>query len=94
MCQRHGCNKIVIVHVIVRNSSYGEFINYPICSYKFVWTGNKEGNGDIGILLAECWVANVFDVVCISDRIILLKLAIGKDIYTSISVYAPHVWPH
>ena len=43
--------------------------------YKFFWTVNKKGNADVGILLAEFWVPNVFDVVGISDRIILLKLA-------------------
>ena len=34
-------------------------------------------------------MANLFHVIHISDRIILLKLAIGKDIYTIISVHAP-----
>ena len=27
--------------------------------YKFFWTGNKEGKGGVGILLAECWVAHL-----------------------------------
>ena len=58
--------------------------------YKLFWTGNnKDGKGGVSILLAESWVVNVFDVVRTSDEIILLKLVIGKDIYTIISVYAP-----
>ena len=57
--------------------------------HAFFWTSNQERKGDVGILLAECWVANVFGVVRTSDRTNLLKLAIGKDINTIISVYAP-----
>ena len=48
--------------------------------YKFFWAGNKEGKGSVGILSVECWVVNISHVVRISDRIIPLKLAIGKDI--------------
>ncbi len=59
--------------------------------YKLFWAGNKEGSGGVGILLAERWVPNVFEVARVSDRIILLKLAIGTDIYTFLSVYAPQV---
>ena len=54
--------------------------------HKFLWAGNTEGG--VNILLAECCVVNIFDVVRISDQIIL-KLAISKDIHTIISVYAP-----
>ena len=34
-------------------------------------------------------VANVFDKIRISEQVILRKLAIGKGIYTSVSVFAP-----
>ena len=34
--------------------------------YKFFWTGRKKGKGGVVILQTESWVANVFDVVCIS----------------------------
>ena len=57
--------------------------------YKSFWTGYKEGNSGVGILLTECWVANVFYVVCISDRNIFLKLSIGNDIYSIIFAYTP-----
>ena len=45
---------------------------------KFFWTGSKGGKGSGGILLAECWVVNIFNMVRTSDRIILLKLAPAK----------------
>ena len=57
--------------------------------YKFYWCGNKEGQGGAGIQLAEHWVDKVFEVVRISDRIILLRLVIGKVVFTFLSVYTP-----
>ena len=59
--------------------------------YKFFWSGNPEGQGGVGILLAERWIKNVFEVQRINDRIILLRLIIGKKVYTFFSVYAPQV---
>ena len=48
--------------------------------YKLLWTGNKEWRVGIGILAAECWVGNVFDIVRISDWIILREQAIWEKI--------------
>ena len=45
--------------------------------------------GEQGFLLAEKWVDKVFDVLRISDRIILIRLVIGKVLLTFLSVYAP-----
>ena len=72
--------------------SQNRFLTVSDSRYKFFWAGNREGKGGIGTLLAECWVANVSVVVRISDKILLLKLAIGKDIYTIISVYDIYPW--
>ena len=58
---------------------------------KFYWCGNSEGTGGAGILLAEKWSEKVHDVVRISDRILLLKLVIGKNVFTFVSLYAPQV---
>ncbi|XP_045174424.2 craniofacial development protein 2-like [Mercenaria mercenaria] len=57
--------------------------------YKFFWSGNDRGLGGAGILLAEKWVDKVFDVQRVSDRIILMRLVIGKVVFTFLSVYAP-----
>ena len=65
------------------------FIKGKDSRYKFYWCGNKEGQGGAGILLAEHWVDKVFEVMRISDRIILLRLVIGKAVFTFLSVYAP-----
>ena len=56
--------------------------------------GNDKGMGGVGILLAEKWVEEIFDVKRVSDRIMLIKLAVGKSIVTVLSVYAPHAGLH
>ena len=57
--------------------------------YKVFWSGNSEGTNGVGILLAKKWTDKVFEVQRPSDRIILLKLIIGKTVYTLVNVYAP-----
>ena len=58
-------------------------------AYKFFWSGNLDGSNGVGILLAKKWTDHVFEVQRPSDRIILLKLIIGKTVYVFLSVYAP-----
>ena len=36
----------------------------------------------------------IFDVKRVSDRVMLIKLAVGKSIVTVLSVYAPHAGLH
>ena len=52
----------------------------------FIWSGNKEAKGGLGILLAWLNAGRRMFMVRISGRISLLKLAICNDI---ISVHAP-----
>ena len=42
-------------------------------------------------MLSWKWINHVSDVQRISDRIILLRLGIGKKVFTFVSVYAPQV---
>ena len=42
-------------------------------------------------MLAEKWLEKVFDVQRISDRIIQIRLVLGKVVYTFLSIYAPQV---
>ena len=53
--------------------------------------GNRHGQGGVGILLSEKWIDNVIKVDRFSDRIMLLKLVIGKVVFSIISLYAPQV---
>ena len=57
--------------------------------YKMFWEGNYKGMGGVAILLAEKWVDAISDVKRVSDRIMLIKLVVGKSIVTVISFYAP-----
>ena len=58
-------------------------------TFKFFWCGKERGQGGACSLLAEKWMDKVFDVLRISDRIILIRLVIGKVVFTFLSVYAP-----
>ena len=40
-------------------------------------------------MLAEKWVDKVFEVQRITDRILMLKIIIGKQIFTFVALYAP-----
>ncbi|XP_014670792.1 PREDICTED: uncharacterized protein LOC106811605 [Priapulus caudatus] len=59
--------------------------------YKCYWSGKDKGTGGVGVLLAEEWIGNVFEVRRVSDRIILLRLVVGSSVLTFLSVYAPQV---
>ena len=61
------------------------------CKYKFFFCAQQSGHGGAGILLAESWADKVIEVQRVSDRILLLKLIIGKAVFTFLSVYAPQV---
>ena len=57
--------------------------------HKLFWIGNDQGTNGVGIFLAEKWIEKVFDIKRISDRIMLIKLILGEEILTVLSVYAP-----
>ena len=50
------------------------------------WVGNDKGMGDVGILLAEKRVEAIFDAKRTSDRIMLIKLVVGKSIVTVVGL--------
>ena len=55
--------------------------------FKLFWSGNDKGTGGVGVLLVEEWLEKVFEVVRISDRIILIRMTISKTVF--VCVYAP-----
>src|SRR6478735_648249 len=59
--------------------------------YKFVWVGNRKGEAGVGVLVAERWLEKMIEVKRVSDRIIVVRLLLGKSILNLISVYAPQV---
>ena len=53
--------------------------------YKLFWIGNQEGNGGVGVMLAEKWIQKVIHVNRVNDRLVLSKVHVGKRVVT----YAP-----
>ena len=48
--------------------------------------GNKLDTGVYGVLLAEKWKDKVFDVKCVSDRLMMIKIIVG-EVITVLLVY-------
>ena len=57
--------------------------------FKLFWSGNDKGTGGVGVLLVEEWWEKVFGVVRVSNRIILIRMTIGKTVFVFVCVYAP-----
>ena len=57
--------------------------------YKYFSCGNDESTCGVGILLAEKWWEKVFEVIRVSDRIILIRTVVGSVVFVFLSVYAP-----
>jgi hypothetical protein len=58
---------------------------------KFFWQGCQEGSSGVGILVSEEFVDKVVEVRRLSERLIMVKLVIGKCLVNVISGYAPQV---
>jgi hypothetical protein len=58
--------------------------------YKFFWQGGKGGAG-IGFMVADKWVDSVMEVKRVNDRIMVVRVNVGKWILNLVSVYAPQV---
>ena len=54
--------------------------------YNFFWQGCNRGTADVGVFIAERWIDSV-----VNERIIYVKLVIGKQIVNIVSAYAPQV---
>jgi Reverse transcriptase (RNA-dependent DNA polymerase)/Endonuclease-reverse transcriptase len=59
--------------------------------YKLWWSGGKEGRNGVGFVTNEKVTREVIDVENINDRVIKLKMKIGKKNIEVIQVYAPQV---
>ena len=57
--------------------------------YKFFWQGCNKGT--VGVFIAERWIDSVVNVVRVNERIMYVKLVIGKLIVNIVSAYAPQV---
>ena len=46
--------------------------------YKFFWQGCNKGTTGVDVLIAERWIDSVVNVVRVNERIMYVKLVIGK----------------
>ena len=62
---------------------------------KFFWNGCDLGYARVGvIMMSERWISQMIEVRRVSERIIVLRVAIGKLVMNIISAYAPQVDLH
>ena len=57
--------------------------------YKFFWMGREEGYHGVRVLVAEEWIEKVLDVKRWSERIMVLRVVVGRSVVNLVSVYAP-----
>lgn len=57
--------------------------------YKFWYSGNEYGTNGVGVFVKQELAENVIEVVRRSDRIMEIKVVLGKRIHHVISAYAP-----
>ena len=62
--------------------------------HKFFWQLCNKGTDDVGVFIAERWIDSVVNVVIINERIMYVKLVIGKQIGTIVATYVPQVGLH
>ena len=48
--------------------------------YKFFWVGCEDGVAGVGVLVVDKWIDSVVEVRWVSERVMVLRLAIGKSV--------------
>jgi hypothetical protein len=59
--------------------------------YKLYWSGCDRGLGGVGVMVSEKWFEHVVGVSRVNERLLCLRLAVGKIVLNVVSVYAPQV---
>jgi hypothetical protein len=60
--------------------------------YKFFWNGcDEKGVSGVGVLVAERWIESVLEVRRVSERLIVVRVVVGKSVLNLICAYAPQV---
>ena len=58
--------------------------------YNFFYKGCKEGTSGVGIMIAEKWWDKVVEVKYTNERMMLVRITVGKAIINIVSAHAPH----
>jgi len=59
--------------------------------YKLWYTGRDRNRNEVGVIIDKQLLEDAVEVRRKSDRILLVKLILGREIFSVISVYAPQV---
>ena len=57
--------------------------------YKFFWMGCSRGIHGVGLLVAERWIEKVLEVRHVSERLMVVRVIVGRTVLNLISAYAP-----
>jgi len=57
--------------------------------YKFYWKGGEEKSLGVGILVAKRWIEKDIEVCRFSERVMLVRVLVVKQVINILSAYAP-----
>ena len=62
--------------------------------YKFFWMGCSKGIHGVGLLVADRWTEKVLEVRRVSERLMLVRVIVGRTVLNLISAYVPQAGRH
>ena len=60
--------------------------------YKFFWMGCADGIHGVGLLVAERCIEKVLEMRRVSERLMVVRVIVGRTVLNLISAYAPTSW--
>ena len=57
--------------------------------YKLFWKGCSEGVSGVGVIVSEEFIDKVVEVTRVSERLMMVKLIVGKCLMNVMAAYAP-----
>ena len=60
-------------------------------AYKLFWMGCEKGIHGVGVLVADRWIEKVLDVKRVSERLMVVRVIVGRSVLNLVSVYAPQM---
>ena len=57
-------------------------------AYKLFWMGSEKGIHGVGMLVADRWIEKVLEVKRVNERVMVVRVIMGRSVPNLISVYA------
>ena len=61
--------------------------NRLLGKYKFLWMGCSKGIHGVGLFVADRWIENVLEVKLGSERLMVVRVIVGRTVLNLISAY-------